>query len=147
MVPHQFPHQPTLKHLLKSEAMADAQVLFGQDLRDRPVVQVVTGLAPQPKAGSLLVARPGTVEAQDAEAVGELAGLVVIRPYVVPAAAASVASGQGQTGTLAALGVEVETQRLVQICADAEVPLILVPGFGELAQIAEDIRLAFLAEL
>src|SRR4030095_15961504 len=133
MVPHQFPHQPTLKHLLKSEAMADAQVLFGQDLRDRPVVQVVTGLSPPPKAGSLLVARPGAVEAQDAEAVGELAGLVVIRPYVVPADAASVASG-GQTGTVAALGVEVETQRLVQICADAEVPLILVPGFGELAQ-------------
>jgi hypothetical protein len=146
MVPHQFPHQPTLKHLLNSEAMADAQVLFGQDLLDRPVVQVVTGLTPPPKAGSLLIARPGMVGAQDAEAVSELAGLIVIRPYVVPADAASVASGQGQAGSLA-VGVEVDTQRLVQICADAEVPLILVPGFGELAQIAEDIRLAFLAEL
>ena len=145
MVPHQFPHQPTLKHLLNSEAMADAQVLFGQDLLDRPVVQVVTGLTPLPKTGSLLIARPGTVGVQDGEAISELAGLVVIRPYVVPADAASVASGQG--GTLAPVGVEVETQRLVQICADAEVPLILVPGFGEMSQIAEDIRLAFLAEL
>jgi len=147
MAPHQFPHQPTLKHLLNSEAMADAQVLFGQDLLDRPVVQVVTGLAPPPKSGSLLISRPGTVGAQDAESVGELAGLVVIRPYLVPADGASVASGQGQTGTLAPVGVEVETQRLVKICAEAEIPLVLVPGFGELAQIAEDIRLAFLAEL
>lgn len=129
--------------------MAEAQVLYGQDLLDRPVIQVVTTLSPPPKAGSLMVARPGLLGSQDQEMLGDLAGIVVIRPYVVPVDAAGPGTAHGGTsaGALAPVSLDVEIQRLVKQCADAEIPLLMVPGFGELGQTAEDIRLAFLSEL
>jgi len=143
-----LPHQPTLRHLLNSEAMAEAQVVYGQDLLEVPVVQVVTALAQSPRQGTLYIARLGDL-GKDAhgglDSLSELSGLIVVKPFERPAE--SVAHGGGAGMPAASVSLDVEMQRLVKLCADAEVPLIVMSVYGEHAQVAEDIRLAFLGEL
>lgn len=148
MAQTKFPHQPTLRHLLSLEALSEAQIMYGQDLLDRAVVQVVTTLVPPPRAGSLVVSRAGALGNPAVADLNELAGLIVVKPFVV--AAESAGAGQhGQPGasSLAAVSLDVELQRLVKVCADAETPLLVLSGFGEPAQAAEDVRLAFLSEV
>lgn len=146
MAQSKFPHQPTLRHLLSCEALSEAQVVYGQDLLDRPVAQVVTSLQPAPRAGSLVVTRAGSLGNQDPATLHELAGLAVIKPYLVPVESAGQ-HGQASASPLASVSLDVELQRLVKLCADAETPLIVIPGFGEASQSADDVRQAFLGEL
>ena len=43
--------------------------------------------------------------------------------------------------------VDVWIKRIAESCVASELPLIVVPGFGKVGQIADDIRMAFLKEL
>lgn len=144
-----FPHQPTLQRLLNSEALSEALILSGQERLDRPVMQVVTSLSPPLRAGSLVVARVEALGALEAEEIGQLSALVVIKPYAVPseAAAGSMQHALSGASALASLGIDIELQRLAKVCAEAEIPLIMIPGFGDASQSADDVRQAFLGEL
>jgi len=129
--------------------MAEAQVAYGHDLIDSPVVQVVTSITPPPRAGSLVVTRAGSLADQDLPAIRGLAGVVMIKPFVISVEAAQISGSHGSSASapLASITVDLEVERMVKLCSEAELPLILVPGFGEPHQTAEDIRLAFLSEL
>jgi PucR family transcriptional regulator, purine catabolism regulatory protein len=77
----------------------------------------------------------------------DLAAVVAIQSAPqAPPALASVGAGSGP-GTLAPVSVDVEIDRLVRVYASLKVPLIVIPGFGEPGQIAEEIRMAFQSEI
>ncbi len=142
-----LPQQPTIQQLLNSDSMSEAQILWGENLLQRPIFQVVTSLVPRPRPGSLLITRPMTLAQSEISALPDLAGIVVIKPYVV-SAEPSVAGGQhAGAGGLASVSVDVELGVLVKLCADAGIPIVAIPGFGEPAQAAEDVRTAFLSEV
>ena len=89
-------HHPTVRQLLHSETMSEAQVLFGDDLLERHVTQVVSSLNPQPRAGSLVVLRSDPGSIRDNVVFKDLAALVLIRPSSVDQPAAPmIALGTG----------------------------------------------------
>ena len=132
--------QPTLKQILASEALSEAQVLAGEKYIERPVLQVVFGFSTA-RAGSLVVAPADALGSQDAASLKDLAGVLVI-----PEPAAALASVIGGTGRLS-LGVGIETERLAALFTEAKTALVMVPGMGDAAQVAEDVRLAFQSEI
>lgn len=139
--------QPSIKQLLAAEALSEAQVLTGQEHLDRQVQQVVFGFS-SARSGSLVLARAEALGSQENNpGLKELAGVVAIKPAVSPPPALTAAGGMSLSGTLAPSSVNVDIERLVSVFADLNVPLIIVPGFGEPAQIAEEIRIAFQAEI
>lgn len=138
--------QPSLKHLLASEVLSEAQVLTGDDLLDREISQVVTSHTPTPRDRSLLVARAGSLSQEDLRALDGLSGVIIIKPFVVSPEMAA-ASGMGGNRAPAAAYPDAEVKKLVKAAEEAEIPLILVPGFGDATQMAEDIRQAFLSEI
>ncbi len=149
-------HHPTLRQLLDSETMAEAQIAFGQSLLDRPVVQVVGTLTPTPRAGSLLVVRSDVVSVHEIAALKEMSGLVVIRAgtgdatlSAVPATTPANIVGSAVTAPTsnAAHSLEIWLKRLAKECESISLPLIVVPAFGEVGQISDEIRMAFLKEL
>src|SRR5690349_2538782 len=87
--------QPTLRQLLSSEGMLEAQVLFGEDLLDRQVVQVVSSFTPPPRAGSLVVARSEVLLAKEPPTLKDLAAVVLIKPAIgdMPSVPTPVPSG------------------------------------------------------
>lgn len=139
--------QPSIKQLLAAEALSEAQVLTGADLLDRQVLQVVYGFS-SARAGSLVVARAEALGAQEnSSALKDLAGVIAIKPASVPAAISAV-GGMTVSGSLAsATSTEVEIERMVRVFGEQNVPLIVVPGFGDPSQVAEDIRIAFQSEI
>lgn len=141
--------QPSLRHLLASEALSEAQVLAGEDYLDREISQVVTSLNPTPRDNSLLVVRAGSLSKEDLSALDGLAGLIVIKPFVVSpdlAAVSGMGSGrQPAAGSMAA--IDPELKKLMKAAEEVEISLVLMPGFADAAQMAEDIRQAFLSEI
>lgn len=140
--------QPSIRQLLTAEALSEAQILYGDSLLDQAVLQVVFGF-PSARAGSLVVSRVEALSNIDVATLKELVGVVAIKSVApqVPALA-SVAGMTTVTGsTRVPLDLEVDTDALVKVFAEARVPLIVVPGLGEPAQVAEDIRLAFQSEI
>ncbi|HEY9714612.1 MAG TPA: helix-turn-helix domain-containing protein, partial [Chroococcales cyanobacterium] len=120
---------------------------------DRPVLQVVGTLVPPPRAGSLAVCRPEMFMGREMPSVKELAGVILIKQAGSdgPSSATSAVSTGGTavpTNVTPALNsVDVLIKRITKLCKDEEVPLLMVPGFGEPGQIADDIRMAFLKEV
>lgn len=156
MIQARTAHQPTVRQLLHSETMAEAQVLFGDDLLERYVTQVVSSLTPPPRAGSLVVLRSDPSSVRDPGMLKDLAALVLIRSGSIdpPASAASVAAmpkaaAHGAPLSLPAPGTQSDVwlKLMARTCEEAGVPLVVVPSFGDPAQIAEEIRQAFLKEL
>ncbi len=157
MAQSRIAHQPTLRQLLKSEAMAEAQVAFGSPLLDRPVVQVVGTINPSPRPGSLVVVRSEALSNKDVQPLKEMAGLVVIYggsgdpalAQLTPAPANAVVSNTlTAPSSTTAISGDTWLKRLAKECEDIDLPLIVVPGFGaEAGQIADEIRMAFLNEL
>jgi hypothetical protein len=138
--------QPSIKQLLAAEALSEGSVLTCADQTDRQVSQVVYGFS-SARAGSLVVARAETIGSQESNPIlKELAGVIAIEPASSPPAALA-ASGMTVAGTIATASVEVDVAKLVRIFTEQNVPLIMVPGLGEPAQVAEEIRLAFQHEL
>jgi purine catabolism regulator len=149
-------HQPTLRQLLNSEAMAEAQVIFGDDLLNRPVVQVVATLSPPPRAGSLVVTRSDSlINSREPLQLKDLSGVVLIKSLASEVVSAPAKAGMTTGSPLANIAgatvttvtADVSIKRITKLCSDAELPLIVVPGFAEPGQIADEIRMAFLKEI
>ncbi|MBU6452319.1 MAG: helix-turn-helix domain-containing protein [Cyanobacteria bacterium REEB67] len=149
--------QPTVKQLLASDALAEAQVLFGDQLLNAPVSQVISTVGPGPRPGSLVVTRNDSLSAPEVTALSQLSALVLVKgtPDFVQSNVSAAAAG---AAGLTASGAEVEAarlaslndagvKRLIKRCSEAKVPLILVPSYGDPAQVIEDVRFVFLREL
>ncbi|MBC7996514.1 MAG: hypothetical protein IAF58_01125, partial [Leptolyngbya sp.] len=154
MTHSQFAYQPTLRQLLSAEAFAEAQLLYGEDLIDRPVSQVVSNLASAFRSGSLLVNRVEAFEGKELENVADLSAVVVIRPLtdssdrpVAAAAGGDVVAKRRVPALSPVTDYEVVLERLLAICKAEEVPVISLPGFGEPSQIADEVRFTFLRQL
>lgn len=145
--------QPTVRNLLATEALADARVLFGENLLERPIIQVVSIVNPPPRAGSLVVVRMELLTGKEPPQIKGLSGVVIVQPTSTETQPPVSAAAQSKGGTTVAGGGAVQPmsdaalKRIVKLCSEAETPLIVVPSFGEPGQTAEDIRLAYLREL
>jgi len=151
-------HQPTFRQLLATEAMAEAQLVWGEDFIDQPVLQVVTQLHPPPSPGSLVVTtRDALHSLKNDPVVEELAGIVLItqvqpdKPVSTTGTDGSAKRSDVETKTvhsavLQARSTDPSFDKLLEVCRESDVPLIVMPGFGEVTQVIEDIRLAFLRE-
>ncbi len=145
-------HQPTLRSLLTTEALAEAQILSGENILERPIVQVVSQFEPPPSPGSLVVISQDQLDASKVAQVQGLAGVVFVTLpdsqqamlSGIDGSTARVSPAQGNIDTL--LRTDITVKRLANSCRDQDVPLIVVRGFGDTAQMLEDIRLAFLKE-
>ncbi|HEY9732617.1 MAG TPA: helix-turn-helix domain-containing protein [Drouetiella sp.] len=140
-------HQPTLRQLLNSEALAEAQVFSGEDLVDRPITQVVAGLVPPVRAGSLVLCKMENLVGSEQYSVSGLGALAVIKQVSTDNLSPVAVSGAPASPAPINLRDDVCLKRLSKLCKDEGIPLIIVPGFGEPAQIIEDVRHAFLREL
>lgn len=148
MLDVQLFHQPTLRQLLNSEALAEAQVVFGDDLVDRPIVQVIANLSPTSRVGSMAVCRLDAVLGLEGSDLKGLSALALIK-HTSSESQSSVApsSSAVPNAPILNLGVDVVLKRVVKLCQEEEIPLVLIPSFGDPNQIVEDVRLAFLREL
>lgn len=142
-------HQPTLRQLLNSEALAEAQVVYGGDMIDCPVTQVVANLSAVNRSGSLAVCRMEAVLGVQAPALKGLSGLAVVKNITtesLPPLASSAGAVANPT-PVNALGVDAPLKRIIKLCTDEGIACIVIPGFGDPAQVADDVRMAFLREL
>ena len=147
--------QPTVKQLLASDALAEAQVMFGENLLSEPISQVISGVGVSPRQGSLVVTRSDSLTPQEISVLPHLSALVLVKgtQEVGPGGISLVASGPGPGPTdlgeaaRAASLLDAGVKRLTKRCADAAVPLIVVPSYGDPAQVIEDVRFVFLREL
>jgi PucR family transcriptional regulator, purine catabolism regulatory protein len=157
MVHSQFAYQPTLRQLLSSEAFAEAQVLCGDDRIDAAVTQVISNLSSPFRSGSLLVNKIEAFEGKELKNVADLSAVVVIKS-LADTTVRTVRSSRGQSGAepVAKLVVpalaptpnyDAALKQLIKVCQEVHVPLISLPGFGDLAQIADEVRFTFLRQL
>src|SRR5277367_2913042 len=150
-------HLPTIQQLLETEVMAEAQIIFGENLGQRHVSQVVASLTPAPsRPHSLLVTRLDATDGYDRAELANLAAVVVIgggtaeSPVAEKAQSASnvLAGSHGKFAVLkSAVSIDPALERLRTTCADASVPVISLPSFGEANQVFEEIRSNFLKEV
>jgi len=148
-------HQPTLRQLLNSEALTETQVIYGEDLLDRAVVQVVATVTPPMRPGSLVICRTEALSSVVASSLYNLAALVLIKQTTTEAT--NMLAGPSQpTGAalpnaaavpLTSLAFDVSVKRVASMCKEAQIPLLIIPSFGDPSIVADDIRLAFLREL
>jgi purine catabolism regulator len=151
-------HQPTFRQLLATEAMAEAHLIWGDDYVDRPVLQVVTQLDPPPSAGSLIVTTHETLVAlKNPPVVKGLVGIVLITEVLADKTRANTDTESSTKRSnlepvtaaktlISARAQDPAFEKLLARCRESEVPLFVMPNFGEPTQIIEDIRLAFLKE-
>lgn len=147
-----FAYQPTLRQLLSAEALAEAQISYGDHLLDRAVTQVVSTLNPGSRSGSLYVNLAEAVLGKPAADFRELSAVIVIRSVsesnVVTQKAASSDIVRAASPVLApVVSADAALKKLAAIFKEAEVPLIVLPGLGDPGQIADEVRLAFLRQL
>lgn len=155
MMQSQLPHQPTLRQLLSSEALSEAQVVYGEDLLERPVVQVVASVVPPPRAGSLLVTRAEVLtSSREPLQLKDLSGVILIKPTTsdstpskLPSSSIGTALPNPVGASLAPINTDVAITRIVKMCTQSSTPVIVMPGFGDPGQVADDVRMAFLREL
>lgn len=157
MVHSQFAYQPTLRQLLSSEAFAEAQVLCCDDSIDSAVSQVISNLASPFRQGSLLVNKLEAFEGKELKNVADLSAVVVIKSIADTTVRTSrSARAQGGAEPVAKLVVpsiapvpnyDAALKQLVKTCQEVHVPLISMPGFGDLGQISDEVRFTFLRQL
>ncbi len=137
---------PSIQQLLDTEVMAEAQLLAGHDFLDRPVSQIVTSLVQPLRQHSLLVCRLENIAVKDVNSLAGLAGIVVVKAGANESGPkALIQAGSG--AVVLPHNLEQPLERLSKLCSDAALPLITMPGFGELHQSAEDLRHAYLKEI
>ncbi len=150
---------PSVKQLLSSDSLAEAQVLVGNELLDRQVSQVVSSIGAEPRPGSLVVTRSDVLSKIELSALSQLSALVIVKSI------ADFSSGSGGSGgAVAAQGsapvalptpapvlapslIDAAMKRLIKRCQEEQVALIVVPGYGDPLQVIEDFRSVFLLEL
>jgi hypothetical protein len=66
---------PTVRQLLTSDSLAEAQVVVGSDLLDRQVSQVISAIGTQPRAGSLVVTRSDALSKVELSTLAASVGL------------------------------------------------------------------------
>jgi hypothetical protein len=143
---------PTVRQLLTSDSLAEAQVVVGNDLLDRQVSQVISSIGTQPRAGSLVVTWSDSLSKAELSALPLLSALVIVKTSADYATGSSaLVSNTPNTTNTAANAVpslvDAGVQRLIKRCQEAEVALIVVPSYGDPAQVVEDFRFVFLREL
>ncbi len=151
-------HQPTFRQLLATEAMAEAQLVWGDDFLDNPVVQVVMQIEPPPSAGSLIVlTKENFLALKNPPDLDGLAGITLItqvesdQPKTSPGTdSGALRPDSGQTKVIAkaapSRASDPTIEALLASCRENEVPLVVMSSFGDPTQIVEDIRLAFIKE-
>ncbi|HNA73869.1 MAG TPA: hypothetical protein PKW73_11050, partial [Candidatus Obscuribacter sp.] len=146
--------QPTIKQLLATDALSEAQILCGQGNLDRPVSQVISATGHAPRQGSLVVTQSDSVSTADVALLSRLSGLILVKtsPDFGGLAMTAAASAEGLSGVSSSvIGAsalsEASLKRLIKRCNDAGIPLVLVPSYGEPGQVIEDVRFVFLREL
>lgn len=146
--------QPTVKQLLASDALAEAQVLFGENLLAEPVSQVVVSVGLTPRPGSMVVTRSDALTPGEIAVLSQLSALVLVKgtPDIAQGTVSLAAGGTALGGTeqeavRAASLSDAGVKRLLKRCTEASVPLIVVPSYGDPAQVIEDLRFVFLREL
>ncbi len=151
-------HQPTFRQLLATEAMAEAQLVWGDDFLDNPVVQVVMQIEPAPAPGSLVVlTKESFLALKNPPDLDGLAGITLITQAEIekPKPAVGIESGALRSDVLptqmVSKGVSSRAsdptiEAFVANCRENEVPLVMMTAFGDPTQIVEDIRLSFLKE-
>ena len=137
---------------------------------------MISTIGSSPRAGSLVVTRSDTLSAADISVLSQLSALVLVKgtpDFVQSSATATSALAGGASlggpssfgaAALSAVGMgganfndaeatraaslnDAGVKRLLKRCADASVPLIVVPSYGDPAQVLEDVRFVFLREL
>ncbi len=146
--------QPTVKQLLASDALAEAQVLFGENLLSEPISQVISTVGPTPRQGSLVVTRSDSLTPAEVAVLNHLSALVLVKgtsdvsPPGISVAAGSPGSAVPDAEAVRAASlVDAGVKRLIKRCADASVPLIVVPSYCDPTKVIEDVRFVFLREL
>ncbi|MBI5175356.1 MAG: helix-turn-helix domain-containing protein [Candidatus Melainabacteria bacterium] len=146
--------QPTIKQLLATDALSEAQILCGQVNLDRPVSQVISATGHAPRQGSLVVTQSDSVSTADVALLSRLSGLILVKtsPDFGGLAMTAGASAEGVSGVSSSvIGAstlsDASLKRLIKRCNDAGIPLVLVPSYGEPGQVIEDVRFVFLREL
>lgn len=153
-------HLPTVRQLLNADALSEAQILVGEELVDsRVVTQVVTSINPPPRSGSLFVGRIELLtgkESASAAALKDLSAVILIRttaessgidsPPATIGSSAAARAAQPVSGA-AHLAAQAELKRLAALCKEAEVPLIVMPNYGELGQASDEVRMSFLRQI
>jgi len=149
MTESSFGYLPTLQQLLGTEVMAEAQVLVGDSLNQRYVSQIISTLSPLSRVHSLLVTSADAIAPKDFPHLHGLAAIIVVGQGPQSHKDVTVAAGSASNHPLTAHTVTVEPSlaRLVTICSEIHVPLIVLPAYGELVQIRDEIRNAFQKEM
>jgi hypothetical protein len=151
---------PTVRQLLTSDSLAEAQVVVGSDLLDRQVSQVISTIGTQPRVGSLVVTWSDALSKVELSALPLLSALVIVKTSADYATASGALGATTTTTTTTTTNtaanaaanavpslVDAGVQRLIKRCQEAEVALIVVPSYGDPAQVVEDFRFVFLREL
>jgi purine catabolism regulator len=133
--------QPTLRQLLAHDALLEATIAYGEHLLDKPVSQVVFGLNPLSKIGTLAVCDYEKLSSSDIQDLKDHAGVILIGLFDTTSAEASMAS---KRTTVAA---NTMLEKTIEKCTTAKIPLLVLSEFGDISQTVEDIRLAFLSEI
>ncbi len=153
---------PSVKQLLTSDSLAEAQVLVGNDLLDRQVSQVISSIGAEPRPGSLVVTRSDVLSKIEMSALSQLSALVIVKTSAdyssttntttTTTGTTQAAQGAVQPAALSAPApaptlIDAAMKRLIKRCQEESVALIVVPGYGDPAQVIEDFRSVFLLEL
>jgi hypothetical protein len=147
-------HMPTLQQLLSTEVMAEAQIVVGSDFSQRQITQVTSSVSTATRPGSLLVVALHEVSTLTRADLINLAAVIVLGSnlpeQVIEAAFSAGAASAGSHAGLAGanpLAANSALEALQELCLEMLIPLIVLPTFGELNQIFEDIRVAFIKEV
>lgn len=135
--------EPTIRQMLKTGIMSEAQVLCGEEELDRHLSQVCYSHVPATARGSLLVIRAEELQEKNLLALSHMEGIVVLRSDVTDAKSADSAPAR----TTSPKSKEYFLEKLLEICHRQSTPVLSLSVFGDTAELVESIRLQFIREL
>jgi hypothetical protein len=134
--------QPTLRRLLELAALSEAEVLSGREFLDRQISQVVAALYGGQRTGTLALIREDALDGQDLLPLQGMSGLILVSPVQ------AVRAVGGKSAALKSQVLStVELQPVIKLCSEAATPLILLPCLGDVQDVIEEVRAAYLGEV